>query len=205
MEHLYRLFPATDSVVGLERGALSLVSTIEELLERKSSGSGLESREYGRWDPSRWPGGTLYPQKLALTSLTSSGRSVGIVRSRTQAMEFSLVPGHRSRSSGFDSLCCQMFWEVVCLERGPLSLVSTIEELLERKSCGSDLGSREYGRGDPLRWLHNTLYPRSLGRYSSLADSGHGVLVLILESTAFHVFYILLLWRWRQHVLPKRQ
>jgi hypothetical protein len=29
----------------LERGPLSLVSTIEELLGRKSSGSGLESRE----------------------------------------------------------------------------------------------------------------------------------------------------------------
>jgi hypothetical protein len=33
----------------------------------------------------------LYPQKLALTSLTGGGRSVGIVRSRTKAMEFSLV------------------------------------------------------------------------------------------------------------------
>jgi hypothetical protein len=32
---------------------------------------------------------TLYPQKLAITSLTSGGRSVGIVRSRTQTMEFS--------------------------------------------------------------------------------------------------------------------
>jgi hypothetical protein len=31
----------------------------------------------------------LYPQKLALTSLTGGGRSIGIVRSRTQAMEFS--------------------------------------------------------------------------------------------------------------------
>jgi hypothetical protein len=51
--------------------------------------SGLESREYGRKDPSRWPRGTLYPQKLALTSLTNGGRSVGIVRSQTQAMEFS--------------------------------------------------------------------------------------------------------------------
>jgi hypothetical protein len=39
--------------VGLGRGALSLVSTIEELLERKSSGSGLEIREYGRRGPSR--------------------------------------------------------------------------------------------------------------------------------------------------------
>jgi hypothetical protein len=30
----------------------------------------------------------LYPQKLALTSATTGGRSVGIVRSRTQATEF---------------------------------------------------------------------------------------------------------------------
>jgi hypothetical protein len=72
-------------VVVLERGPL--VSTIEELLERKSSGSGLESREYGRRVPLRWPRGTLYPQELALTSPTSGG-SVGIVRSRTQATEF---------------------------------------------------------------------------------------------------------------------
>jgi hypothetical protein len=74
--------------LGLERGPLSLVRTNEELLERKSSGSGLESREYGRRDPSRWPRGTLYPQKLALTSPISGSRSVGIVRSLTQATEF---------------------------------------------------------------------------------------------------------------------
>jgi hypothetical protein len=74
--------------VGLERGPLSLVSTIEELPERKSSVSVLESGEYGRRDPSRRPRGTFYPQKLALTSPTSGGRSVGIVRSRTQATEF---------------------------------------------------------------------------------------------------------------------
>jgi hypothetical protein len=74
-------------VVGLERGPLSLVRTIEELLERKNSCCGLESR-YGYGNPSRWPCGTFYPQKLALTSLTSGDRSVGIVRSRTQATEF---------------------------------------------------------------------------------------------------------------------
>jgi hypothetical protein len=39
--------------VGLERGPLSLVSKIEELLERKSSGSGIEIQEYGRRDASR--------------------------------------------------------------------------------------------------------------------------------------------------------
>jgi hypothetical protein len=77
--------------VGLERAPLGLVSTIEKLLGRKSSGSGLEIRKYGRRDPSRWERGTLYPQKLELTSPTSGGRSVGIIRSRTQAMEFSLI------------------------------------------------------------------------------------------------------------------
>jgi hypothetical protein len=75
-------------VMGLERGPLSLVSAIEEVLGRKSSDSGLESREYGRRDPSRWPRGGRYSQKLALTSPTSGGRSVGIVRLRTQATEF---------------------------------------------------------------------------------------------------------------------
>jgi hypothetical protein len=54
----------------------------------KSSGSCLENREYGRRNPSRWPRCTLYPQKLAITSPTSGGRSVDVVRSRTQTMEF---------------------------------------------------------------------------------------------------------------------
>jgi hypothetical protein len=35
----------------------------------------------------------LYPQKLAITSPTSGGRSVGIVRSRTQTMEFFFIIG----------------------------------------------------------------------------------------------------------------
>jgi hypothetical protein len=50
--------------LGLERGPLSLMSTTEELLDRKSSGSCLENREYGCRNPSRWPRGTLYPQKI---------------------------------------------------------------------------------------------------------------------------------------------
>jgi hypothetical protein len=74
-------------VMGLERGPLSLVSTTEELLGRKSRGSVLESREYCRRDPSRWPRGTFYLQKLALTTPIRGGRSVVIVRSRTQATE----------------------------------------------------------------------------------------------------------------------
>jgi hypothetical protein len=40
-------------------------------------------------DPLRWPRDTLYPKKLVLTSSTSGGRLVCIVRSRTKATEFS--------------------------------------------------------------------------------------------------------------------
>jgi hypothetical protein len=36
--------------VGLKRGPLNLATTIEELLGRNNSGSGLENREYGRGD-----------------------------------------------------------------------------------------------------------------------------------------------------------
>jgi hypothetical protein len=81
---LYQIFWV---VVGLEWGSLSLVSTTEELLERKSSGSGLESQDYGHRDPSCWPCRSLYSQTLALTLPTSGGRSVGIVCLWTQATE----------------------------------------------------------------------------------------------------------------------
>jgi hypothetical protein len=88
-------------VVGLERGPLSLVSTIQELLERKSSDSGLRNRDYGRRDPLWWPRNILYPQKLALTSSTSSGHhhKGGVVGLRNQATEFSFIVSQSATSS----------------------------------------------------------------------------------------------------------
>jgi hypothetical protein len=70
-----------------------------------TSTTGLESREYGRRDPSRWPRSTFYPQKLTLTSRTSGSRSVGIVRSRTQATEFSVPVHSANRSETYTTAC----------------------------------------------------------------------------------------------------
>jgi hypothetical protein len=64
------------------------VSTIEELRERKSKGSGLKKRDYSRRGSAALTKRHDSPQKLALTSPTRGGRSAGIVRSRTQATEF---------------------------------------------------------------------------------------------------------------------
>jgi hypothetical protein len=71
------------------------------------------------------------------------------------------VPDYRSRGPGFDSRRYKIFWEVVGLERGPLSLVITTEELLGRNSSGSCLENREYGHGDPLRWPRDTSIRKS--------------------------------------------
>jgi hypothetical protein len=63
-------------LVGLERGPLSLVSTTKELLGRNSSGSGLESREYGHRDPPRWPSDNPLSSKVG-TNFADKWRSLG--------------------------------------------------------------------------------------------------------------------------------
>jgi hypothetical protein len=88
--------------------------------------------------------------------------------------------------SGFDSQHYQISWEAAGLERGPLSLASTIEELLTRNGSGPGLENREYGRRrfvtlttwHPISAKVSTKFSnkrRLLGRYSSLPDKGHGV------------------------------
>jgi hypothetical protein len=113
------------------------------------------------------------------------------------------VLGYRSWDLGFDSRRYQIFWEVVGLERGPLSLVRIIEELLEWKSSGlrsrkpklTAVGIRCADHAKPL-------YPQKLALTSPtcggrsvgivrLRTTGHGVIVcysffqsFIIESTA---------------------
>jgi hypothetical protein len=80
--------------VGLERGPLSLASTIEELLGRNSIGSGLENRDYGRRGSV-----TLTTRQRSirknwhkLRRQAAVARSV-LVRSWTQATEFARKAG----------------------------------------------------------------------------------------------------------------
>jgi hypothetical protein len=75
-------------VMGLERGPLSLLSATGELLGSNSSDSSLESREYGLGIRHADHVAPSIRKKLALTSLTCGGRLVGIVRLRTEAVEF---------------------------------------------------------------------------------------------------------------------
>jgi hypothetical protein len=86
----------------------------------------------------------------------------------------------------------------VGLESGTLSLVSTTEELLERKSSGSGLENRDYGRRGSTALTTGHLSIRknvgiksadkrlSLGRYSSLVDSGLKVCFVVYRACSTH-------------------
>jgi hypothetical protein len=77
----------------------------------------------------------------------------------------------------------------VCLVHGQLSLVSTIEELLGRTSCGTGLESREYGcrRSVTLTtWL-----PLSLEVGTNFADKRRslGIVRSRTQTTKFFFFF----------------
>jgi hypothetical protein len=81
-------YPILWQAIGLEWDALSLVRITEELREWKSGGSCL-----GNWELRLWGAVGLttqhnLPPKLAITSPTSGGRSLGIVRLLTTPSSF---------------------------------------------------------------------------------------------------------------------
>jgi hypothetical protein len=96
------------------------------------------------------------------------------------------VSGYRSRGPGFDSRPYQIFWEVGGLERGPLSLVRTIEELIEWKSSSCGLENQDSRPWEFVVLTTQHSLPANvgtnftnkqwlLGQYSSLVDYGHRV------------------------------
>jgi hypothetical protein len=100
------------------------------------------------------------------------------------------VSGYRSRDPGFNSQRYQISWEVLGLERGPLSLVRITEELLEWKSSGS--GSRKIdinGRGNPLCWPRDTLYPRKLELTSPSGGRSVGIVLFRTKATEFRLVF----------------
>jgi hypothetical protein len=77
------------------------MSTIQELLERKSIGSGLEILEYCLGILRADYATPLYPQKLVLTSPTSGGHLVGIARGlRPRSLLFVMSGKHHQILDG---------------------------------------------------------------------------------------------------------
>jgi hypothetical protein len=109
-------------VVSLERCPHSLVSAIEELAGRKSSGYGLENQKYGRMGPLRWPRDILYPQKLTLTSPTNDISSVGIFRPRNFFSDLKGV-GWNKNYRFFSWIDNEVYKCFVCIHTSHLLLV----------------------------------------------------------------------------------
>jgi hypothetical protein len=74
-------------LVGLEWGPLNLVSTTEELLDRKTAAAVYKTENTAVGIRHADHVAPSIRKKLAITSPTSGGSSVGLVCSRTQTME----------------------------------------------------------------------------------------------------------------------
>jgi hypothetical protein len=84
--------------------------------------------------------GPFWYFQTAITALSPRFSSWSFSKYRHLWSSGQRVPGYRSRGLGLDSRRYQIFWEVVGLERLPLSLVSITEKLLEWKNSGSGSG-----------------------------------------------------------------
>jgi hypothetical protein len=86
--------------------------------------SGLANRDYGLGDPPYRPCHTRLSAKLALTSPTSGGRSVGIVRSRTKVTE--LLTSARSQSDELNEVVTVLTYS--CIWEDPGSNIGRVTD-----------------------------------------------------------------------------
>jgi hypothetical protein len=170
--------------MGLERCPLSLVNITEELLHRKSRGS--RSRKLRltavgiRFADHATP---IYQQKLALTSPTSGGRSVGIFCLRLQPRSLVI------------SLC------YICTHTHTQSAASVIRTNYSTSMFASSNRS-DYWISIQIWFLSkNCLFESFIGR-KDMASKEPACHLLSRRSLAWHIDRP---WRWRRHVLPKRR
>jgi hypothetical protein len=78
--------------------------TLRSYLNEKVAAPVYKTEINGRGNSLRWPRNTLYSQRLALTSPTSGGHSVGIVRLRTTATEFSSFISNNNKNSYYTKI-----------------------------------------------------------------------------------------------------
>jgi hypothetical protein len=96
--------------------------------------------------------------------------------------------GYRSRGPGFDSRRYQIFWEVVGLEWGPLSLVSKSEELLGRNSSGFGLEKPRLRPWGSVALTTRHLLSSKVG--TNFADKGgRSVGIVLLRTKATEFFF----------------
>jgi hypothetical protein len=89
--------------------------------------------------------------------------------------------------SGFDSRRYQIFWEVVGLERDPLSLMIQLRSFLEEKVAAPVKKTKVTAVGYPSRWPRVTLYPQKLAL--TLPTSGGSSVSIVLSRTQATEFF----------------